>query len=368
MPVIRSEAKVMQQIRNLLAKANDSACSPAERESLLRQANLKMSRHAIDQAMLDMNRTSAEKRVPTQMSFKLWDDGSWWGTYFGTVIDSISRTNRCRMFRKWDDTITVVGMQEDCEWVQMLWLNVFMDFSSKVNPSWDVEETRQENIFRFKNAGYKWEQIWALIHRNRPDWIQGNPNSYINGACGWLKSDYQRECRKRDYTPNRTSNIEGYRLSFTVSYCEEVNARLEEMRSANDEMSSETSGGVIALRSMEEDINALFFSLFPHLDPSVQESRRQEREAKLKAEADADAEFLASLSDAERKRILKEREAEKLRKSRADEKFWRQNRTKYRTVRGDSTGYAAGAAAGREVNLTRSGPAAGAGAKTSLEG
>jgi hypothetical protein len=358
--IAKDEQKIMDRIRMLLAKANDPASSVSEREQYLDEANRRMAKHAIDQAMLDATRTPAEKRKPTKKNIKLYDESESWGPYFRSVVVAICSTNRCRFAWHHDDSITVVGMQEDVDWVEMLWLNTFLYFTTKINPRWDVGRPIEQNIFDFKHAGYKWSDIWDTGFANEGGMPDGG-TKFVPNKCGYMKTMYHRECKRRGVEKVGTQTFDAYRLTFTDHFVWEVKKRLEAMADANKKVEDETSGSTVALFDMSKLIDEEFYLIFPQLHP---EAKKKAQELALKRVQDAekaDAEFLANMTPAARKEELSRRLKQEKEDAKAFNRYYRNTKRTY-----DAAGASAGAQAGREVDLSSRKSAAPSGSRTEL--
>jgi hypothetical protein len=355
--------RVLETIRRLLAKANDPASSPNEREQFLDEANRRMTRHAIDMAMLDASRTIGEKRKPTKKLITLYDGNFEWGAHFMSVIMAIAETNRCRYaFHTGYRSITIVGMQDDVEWVEMLWMNVFFQFTSRIQPTWDTESSVADNIYTFKNAGYKWKDIWE-IGKHKLGSMPDGQSEFIPNKCKYMITGYKKTCVDRGTTPVGTQTFAAYKLTFTEYFTWEIKRRLEEMRAASKAEEDSTPGSAVALRDTSKDINDFFYLLFPTLSPEGMAKRDEIMRMEDEAAERRDAEYLASLSPAARKVILDKRKQEEARQARLNERYYRENSRKRRF---DAAGASAGEQAGRKVDLTRSGPQTGAGRRTEL--
>lgn len=378
MPYERSEAKVMQQIRDLMAVADGAPEGDPEREVALRRANRLMVKHAIDQAVLDASRTAGEKRVPTSMRFQFMShtESAWeWIQHFRSLLGTIAQANRCRLAfhvgtTNWD--VTLVGMQEDVEWCQMLWMRTFLEFSSRLYPQWVPGPTRTigHNVAVFKAAGYKWEEIWTVGKRAEPS-IDTNI-AYDPKSCNYLMREYKKHLRMTGEEQVKTQSFEAYKYSFVQSYVITVSARVEQMVQDSKEVVDETSGSALALVDVSDRVDEEFYTLFPQFRPLTEEESRARRERwdrEERARAAADQAFLASLSASERKTILDERAKEERRRARADNAYWRRESARQERLLSDSAGYNAGRAAGKAVDLSRGGPTVDAGAAAhALEG
>lgn len=364
----RSEAQVMERIRRFLNLA-ESSTSESEREQALDSANKLMAKHAIDQAMLDMSRTSAEKRHPVSLKFEIFDRLFEWADLFGTVMQELARTNRCRTVFLANNTVIVVGMQEDVEWVQLLWMNVFFEFVSKINPSWKNNRTMGENVLAFKEAGYKWETIWTAYFKAVDGETIDKMPFYDAKKASYLMREYKKELVRVGREAVATQRHEAYRVSFSRAFTDRLSYRLELMRAANKKAEEETTGSTVALLDVSKLIDEEWYKHAPWERPITAEERQQMRDeanAREAARQKADEDFLASLSPAERKRVIHEREVDSRKQARQNESYWRQHDKKQERLR-DDAGFNAGRAAADTVSLSRN-KATSSGAKTALEG
>lgn len=371
----RSEADVMEKIRQLLHWANQEDANPTEREMALTRANKLMMQHAIDQATLDAGRTVGEKRVPTQMRFTLISigDAAWeYLQHFRLVISEIARTNRCRAVLHpgtYQYDITVVGMQEDVEWTQMLWMQIYLEFLSRLNPKWNINLSIGENVANLKEAGFKWQRIWAEGKAAQPN--IDDLDDYDPQKCRYLMQAYKAFLKTQEGRQAvGTQTFEAYRYSFVRSFTTTVSSRLEEMRAAQREIQDENSGSAVALLDVSDRVDEEFYRLFPSqrpmTDEELEEARRQ-REEREREEYRKDQEFLASLSPAAREKVLRERAEKAHRDAKNDEKYWRRMQERAARLH-DDAGSRAGQAAGAAVSLDRSANAVDINKRAEIEG
>jgi len=363
-----TDDRTLEKVRKLLAKAN--ALDGPERETFLDAANAIIAQNAITAAMLDATRTTGEKRKPAQKRIRLWDPEFEWSHHFYGLIESLAETNRCRVaWHSGLSEITVVGMTEDVEWIEMLWMNTFFQFVSKIQPSWSADKTLQENIFSFKHAGYKWKDIWEIgdrffkIQVGADGGMPDGGYKFVPAKCGYMKSAYHRECKKQGVEPVGTQTFEAYRLTFTSHFVWRVQERLEAMRAANKKAEDAVGGSAVALYDASKLVEDEFFLLFPSLHP---EARKAAAELSRKRVADAearDAEYLASLSPEARRIELKRRADEERRQAKASERYYREH-AKKRTY--DAAGATAGKQAGEGVDLSARKSAATSGSRTEI--
>jgi hypothetical protein len=318
-----------------------------------------MTKYAIDMAVLDASRTIGEKRVPTSLRFKFIAAGEAAWEYlenFRIIMSSVASTNRCRAVLHPDRDqydVTVVGMQEDVEWCQMLWMQIFLEFVSRVNPKWDHAQSIGENVARLKEAGRQWKTIWAIAKDAAPE--IDNLDEYDPKGASYLMRDYKRFLKDHpDRQQVGTQRFEAYRYSFVRAFAWTVASRLEQMR--NDSQEETTgSGSELALQDVGARVDEEFYTLFPSQRPRTEEELAEIRrrvEEREREDYRKDQEFLASLSPQAREKVLRERAEEALRRSRADDRYWRRQQERAERLH-DDAGSQAGRAAASQVNLAR---------------
>lgn len=369
-----SDDKILDRIRAFLAKANDENNHEAERELARVQANKLMARHAIDQALLDMTRAESERRRVINEQFKLYDDENL--EYIDrllTVMQMLCGANRVKMAAYPGlKSVHLVGVQEDVDWVKMLWLQILLEFVSRIRPTWDRSKPVVDNIYNFKNAGYKWKDIWDEGYRQLGEMPDGQQFFKAN-KCAYMISGYKRLCRERGTNPVATQRFEAYRHSFAEAFRATVCARIEALNSATEEASGEIVGSAVALRDVQSRVDEEFYRLFPYMRPTTMTAEEREAyyrqiEEEQAERARKDAEYLAGLSAADRKRVLHDREARERRQARENDRYWREQARKQEKL-ADVAGYAAGQAAGKAVNVKRGARAASDGPQAeALEG
>lgn len=347
----------MKRVRDILAIANDAPEGSPEREVALKRAEALMAKYAIDQAMLDASRSEGERRKPTVLEFVLIDGpGHEWGSHFRLVFDLLCRANGCRSVTHGNFTkAKVVGFAEDAEWVQLLWMQIFMEFVSKIHPTWESNRSRPANIRAFKEAGYKWSQIWEMVRRAEGTTPDGF-DSYRNPGCGWLITEYKSECKRVGKEPMATQRFDAYRASFVESFTGAVMARLERMAEDRRQAADSVPGSALAVVDAQDRVDEEFYRMYPNRRPLTEEEIRRQREEEdrqKREDAEKDAAWLASLTPERRERELRRRAEEMERRARADDRAWRRWLKEADKYRGDVAGYAAGREAGDNVSLDR---------------
>lgn len=351
MPVHVDESKIMERIRAFLAIANNAPEGDPERESALSAANALMTKHAIDMAKLDAERDPLSRRVPISMRFQIFDDPSaadWWAN-FRTILSEIIYANRCQgaFHYGYNNEITIVGMSEDVEWCQMLWMQIFFEFMSKIKPTWEKNRTVGANVMAFKEAGYDWRSIWEAARLANDGDSPDGQLFYDPQKARWLMREYRAEQRRTGKAHVGTQRHGAYRRSFVEAFTQRIAARLEEMRNAN---TAASKGNELVLASVEDRIKVEFYNLFPRFHPDFLAQERERWEAEETEARRKDQEWLESLSEKQRRKVLEEREAKERAQARKDARYWAKKEAHNRP---DEAGFRAGRAAAEAVSLER---------------
>ena len=341
------EERILDKVRKLYERAYHPNTPPAEAETAKTMADSLVMRHAIDMALLDA-RNKGDRRLPTTRKFEAFGDWQW-KEKFTTVIEELGRTYRCRTAigygREDSRYATIVGMLEDVDLIEFVYTQIYMGFTSKIDPSWDDNLSFDHNVYNFKVAGYRWPDIYRIATQH---------NIYLSGPQdSKMIAGYKRHAKVVGDTHQiKTQRHAAYRESFAESFVRTVCRRLEQQRADNEDAAVK-GGAVLALVDVNERIDEAFYDLFPHMRPLTPEEReeliRQSRERQRKAQEELEAE-LAAMTPAQRRKYEEAKERERRKNAKDNERYWRDlerdNDRKY-----DSAGYTAGKRAGESVDL-----------------
>jgi hypothetical protein len=340
------EEGVLDRVRKILDRANHPNTPDGERETALRMADRLITKHAIDEALLDAAGRD-DRRTPITKRIRAWE-GFDWQAKFRTMVAEIAKTVRCKVALHPGGDITVVGMREDVEYLEMMWTVVYLNFVSKMNPRWDNTLSFEHNVYNFKKAGYKWPSIRDKARANNcwVDWPDG----------GRLIRAYKKHARMvGDESLVSTQRHSAYRESFSEGFTNTICAMLEEMRSQQREDSKDSvPGAALALRSIDEQVQESFYEAFPNFRPLSDEEfqeRLEERRRIQEQEAREEQERLDAMTPAERRKHDEQVEAKRRKEAKESDRFWR-DLMRQRDAKYDPSGIAAGTKAGRETDLT----------------
>lgn len=336
-----AEEKILQRVQKLLDLANHPNTPPHERDAAIRRADGLMVKHAIDEAMLDATLTKDERRKPVREVFKAAEANAEYWERFRTVLREIARLQRVRVAFHYNGETTLIGFRDDVEYVKMKWLSIYLHFTKTIDPTWDFSLTIDHNVYNFKTAGRRWEDIQSIMFG-----VTG-----IDKPMHFFKPSYRRHCKTIGEEPRRhTQRNFAYRNSFTEGFISRICARIEEMISERDKTTAE-SGTMVLMKDVQHEVDEEFYRLFPHHRPMSQRER-DEWDAKFQADAEKDRreleEKLEAMSADERREYERKRQAEMREEAKRNRQYWRDYE---KTL--DQEGASMGQASANKVDLNR---------------
>jgi len=346
-----TESKILDRVRALLAIAEHPNTTMHEADTALTQANRLMAKHAIDEAIVRAGQNASERRAPSRSKVSL--SGSWneFMPSLRTILGEIAHANRCRVVLIGGREAELFGMDEDVRWVEMLYTSVYVQFLTKINPRWDAEKSYDENIYNFKVAGNKWEDIdyTAMMAGSE----SGRDKS---GYYHKLVRAYRRHCKLiGDVNPVSTTSFKQFRAQFTNSFVAHLCRRIRAMAEDSAEEAAKVPGSALALADMSDSVRDAFEQAYPEFSREEQAKRDQaSREARdiarIQEQKDFDEIGRAQKYDRLESEQRKERAAAK-----RNNKYWDEQDRKHQ-----SSANARGRAAAASVDLSRKAGSTGA--------
>lgn len=362
--------KILARVRLLLDRAEHPNTPEAEAELCFQRANILMTKHAIDEAMLRSTQTKAERQSPTRSDIKLGEGrlADFWPA-LRTILGGCADANRVRAVISYGATpnCALFGFAEDVAWVEMLYTSIYFSFISQVNPKWDLKKGYDENVYNFKVAGYKWEDVnrIAMEHgeddgRNIVEEERYNFTEHryevvqVRGKkFGALFRAYKRHAKKiGDDNVVATTNFDEYRRQFADAFSTRIMQRFYTMQSESEKVTKEMGAELVLVDRME-DIDEMMFGAFPHLRPPTEEEIaernrrwREQEERKVRERQ----EMLDAMTPQRRAAFLEAEERERRREENRNQRYWRdQDRKKQRSA------HMRGREAANKVDLRRTG-------------
>lgn len=337
-----AEEKILVRVQKLLDKANAEGVTEEERQLFLDKADELMIKHAIDDAMLMATLKKEDRRKPVQDRFKAADPYAPHWEKFRTVLMMIANLHRVRSAFHHDGSVTLVGYFEDVEYTKMKWLNVYLHFSQTINPRWNPAISPSQNAYNFHRSGTAWTEVEKVARLH---------------DCKWnikqLRAGYREYCLSIGEEPTRmTQRNNAYKESFAQAFRTRICARIVEMMEKRDAATSE-AGALVSIKDLGIEIDAMFYSIFPGLDPATLARQRDARIAAEKAEEERLQKWLESLTPAERARYDRQQEEDARKQARYSERYWARQDRENAKLR-DTDGMRNGRTSADQVDLGRS--------------
>lgn len=255
-----SRSKLLRKVQGLLAKAESSPFSE-EAQTFREKADQLMTVHAIRE--FELYQSGAKKRTePIKRQIIVSDEGGLLKDELVSLFIAVTR--HCNTYPvfwglnlgpKAKVTAQVVGYEEDIDYAETLYVSLRMSLARDMSPQYDEMKTLEQNVYKMKNAGMKWEQIATAC---------GDPGTGKDGK--WIRR-YKKQCKIEGTEPigaNPTNYVRNYAAGFNT----EVDTRLRQMRESTA-AAVDTSMALVMVKSKEEDVAAKVHEFFPRLGRSV---------------------------------------------------------------------------------------------------
>jgi hypothetical protein len=254
--------KILRQVRALLdtAASHRGLGNYEAADSYEAKADQLMTAYTIESFELEMAKPVGHREAPLVREFeygKVKDTGDW---------RSDSDVNRqmyeifhglaqfCRVKVGWLGyySAKVVGYEADLEYLDFLFTMARIHLQGNMEPKPRHELSEYENFKIMKEAGMKWERIWALLH----------PGEEFNRSyCQRLLKQYRDECA-REGKPQMKGDPRIYQRSFMSGFVDELRHRLWKMSDRRD-----VGGKGLVLANRDEDLLEALWKEFPALKP-----------------------------------------------------------------------------------------------------
>lgn len=260
-----SQEKFIDRVNKLMALAANAG-TPAEAQLAKDKADALILSHQIDRALVGATDASTAE----QIKIDVWDIEMPAKFYeqIRYLLGAVMQHCNIRMkFKSWRE-MEVVGYETDIAYAEGIWVSVYREFAGNLFPTWQPDDTFDNNVYRFVKGGFKWKAIHeeALKHDPAANWG------------GRYKAAYHRACKARGEEPTaHTSRHEAFRASYANSFKSTITSRLYEMRArARKEQTTDNDKYALAVRTNKEKVDAEFYRLFPQYDPEVMNKRSAE--------------------------------------------------------------------------------------------
>jgi len=242
------------KIAALIAHAEDEANPEAARQAYRNKAEELMREYRI--AEEEAIAANVEANLPIQHQVRLCKTYTAFTHHLLGVFALIADHCGVRYTHGRDQMITMVGYEGDVRYAEYLYTAAYLMFSTKIDPSWDDSLSKEENIYRLRQAGIKRKDIADKA------WGSGHT------AAGRSKVQriYLSQVKARGEDPMASGlsfNSETYRESYAESFVNTLAYRLRQARDAADSV----NGGLV-LHGRADRVDEAFYEAFPGRRPS----------------------------------------------------------------------------------------------------
>ena len=316
-------AKMLERVRALLAKA-EATEFPGEAEVFRAKADELMTRHAIDQWMVEQAQDRVgERQEPVRRDF----DRSWRGSKFRwdlwDIFQAVAEHCRCVVGTRGQtfDLMPVYGLPSDLDYLDMLYTSLTLEVAKNLQPPVDPAGEVGHEVYKQRQAGIGWTEITRKMYAAElVDLTPANRNKYLipegerldwetlrsvvspgyggtyrtssfrRGDLGDLAMDIKNRlanANRRYVKENGLSaernyvKPEVYQRSFMMGFTYEIEDRLREMRRAT--RATATSNGTadsmaLAVRDIRSRSMSLYEEAYPPpppvpVDPNAKPTR-----------------------------------------------------------------------------------------------
>lgn len=260
-------AKVLEQVRNMLAKADHPNTPPAEAEMCRNRAEALMFRYRIDVAMAGPEEQGSEN--PSWRSIRLVPYDNEFRAFYSALARYALQHVDCEGVgvREWDTetgmywlTLNAVGFEGDLAFADLLITSVQNAFSRYLEPKYDPQESAQKNAYRLRAGGMTRARIGVALF---------GPSDTVNEMKGknrkvtaLVKAEGVENGQGSDHLLGRSTDIDTYRNSFAQGFYSTLVSRLRTMSLQRG------NEGAVVLAGRKARVLAALWEKYPHLKPT----------------------------------------------------------------------------------------------------
>jgi hypothetical protein len=254
---VNKNADLLRKIQGLLAKAEGTTFE-AERDALIAKADELMMKYRIELWEVQQHQTGRiSEREPVikdfdykfafesgdfpEISDALWSIFLAAARYCGCLVVFHKQHYSGERKEYASYTVPVIGTESDLGWFSLLFSSLMTQLVEQIRPHYDPKKGYEENLRQFKEAGWNWLEIAALMQQH------GFHTDVTTDKARHLTAHAYRRWCKRAGVEQNYANWNTYRRNFGSGFASALTVRLDEMRQATVKMDN-TGGMEIALR------------------------------------------------------------------------------------------------------------------------
>lgn len=256
---------ILRKVRALLERADHPNTPEPEAESCRSKADQMMLVYSIESFELKTDDKTQAKPELRDMSYGRTGDAA---ADHQLAHMFYAMANHCGVkvgFFGWLNS-KVVGYPSDLDYLDLMFTAVRMDLSGKINPKADPRQSLEDNVAKFKSAGWQWVNIYQALMAEDivPKIGYGEYQPSKNG--GPMFRAYKRWLKAHPDHQHIGENPKSYREGFVRGYAEEVQIRLYRMTRERKETVEEKGYGIV-LRNRTDLLQDYLWEQFPNLRP-----------------------------------------------------------------------------------------------------
>lgn len=290
-------AKILNQVRGLLAQADDPSTTPQEADAFRNKANQFMAMYAIEQWHIDAldkgaHRPTAEIRY---FDFNWFYDSSFRDDLW-YIFHTVARHCRCivalrghgvgeHSFRE----IPVIGIASDLDWFDLLFTSVMLQMANKLEPVPDPSLTFGENCFILRMSGMNRLRVAQLLWEAHqlPEDVADTSQPFDNvysaktkKALRAIRKAGEEYAKARGLETTKISTVVWQR-SFALGFRREINRRVRLMADLKEEKPGTGESNALVLRDIYQMALDLYREMWPKPEPVKVEHGSDQRRRRV---------------------------------------------------------------------------------------
>lgn len=276
MPTVHTNQldKMMERIRNLLARADHPTANKHEADMCREQAEKLMRKYRIEEEALIESGDAVVNGINVLFrEVPVYNVGSKYSDVYRSLVSyAITHTGCQGVFTgssaNGERMITIVGYEADIRYAEVLYNNARLLFADRMEPKVDPNLSDMENVYRLRSSGLE-----RRIVADRMGWVKGGAK---------VTRLYKAACEARGEEPILTGQgtmVDDYIIGYCDGFKNEFWSNLWHARQAVD---AEVQNGGMVLHGREERIKEACYQRWPELRPSTNVVRANNKPVKFK--------------------------------------------------------------------------------------
>lgn len=224
-----TDQSVLRKVKGLLDKAH-STTNEHEKEAFFAKADELMRRYTIEEFMLEqLDESKGRTPVIRDYDIPRVDGDFEFNDNLARLFVTLCNHTGIKIVYRARPT-KIVGWQQDLDFLDILFTSLYTDLMANMKPRWDPDLPEGENLHNFKQAGFKWEDIWyekCKVTGESEPWQRKHGVRWTNV--------YKKWADRTGTDRQMSSGLRYFRIDFGYGYVQEVADRLRRIREAREQ-------------------------------------------------------------------------------------------------------------------------------------